>query len=190
MTQSTSTAEDTPRLLYNRKKNVDIFLMPSGRQFQVVADMEDAVHQMRIRMLVNHPSLRIKEIECEMLQVPDPVCRTAVYCLNALIGQQVLPGLTRELNKTADHGCTHLLNLFHDACYNLLQAQGVRGKEELGAGFPGITEEQIYKIWFLFRPEIMNSCVRYTDQSDFMERVNAAGFPRGAEKLQAVARMK
>ena len=178
------------RLLYNRKKNIDIFLLPNGRQFRVVAEMKDAVHHMRINMIVNHPSLRIKEIECEMPGVPDAMCRDAQNCLNPLIGKQVAPGLTRGLGELALEGCTHLINLFHDACYNVLQAQGVYGKEELGAAFPGIIEEQIYKIWFWFKPEIKNSCIRYTDTSPFMERVKTIELPKGAEKLRAFAQKK
>ena len=187
---ATAELQNNERLLYNRKKNVDIFLLPSGRKYRVVAELQDAVHHMRISMIVNHPSLRIKEIECEMPGVPDPLCQKARNCLEPMIGKQVAPGLTRGMGKMAREGCTHLINLFHDACYNVLQAQGVLGKEELGAAFPGITEKQIYKIWFWFKPEIKNSCVRYIDESAFMQSVKSVELPKGAEKLQAMAQKK
>jgi hypothetical protein len=190
MTSETVNLQNNERLLYNRKKNVDIFMLSSGRRYRVVAELQDAVHHMRINMIVNHPSLRIKEIECEMPGVPDPLCQKAQNCLKPMIGKQVAPGLTRGMSQMAREGCTHLINLFHDACYNVLQAQGVIGKEELGGAFPGITEEQIYKIWFWFKPEIQNSCIRYVDGSPFMQNVKTVTLPKGAEKLKAIAQKK
>jgi hypothetical protein len=169
------------KLLCTRKKSVDVFLLPSGRQFRAIAEMADGVHHMRINLLVNQPSLRIKEISCEMLSVPDSWCREAKNCLEPLLEKRVAPGLTRELNNGTSTGCTHMINLFHEACYNLIQAQGIYGKTELEKAFPGITEEQIYKIFLEFRPELKNSCVRYVDASPFMEKVEKSQLPERAE---------
>ncbi|UCF91641.1 MAG: DUF2889 domain-containing protein [Desulfobacterales bacterium] len=178
------------RLICNRKKNVDVFLLPSGKQFRAVAEMQDGVHHMRISMIVNQPSLRITAIECEMPGVPDPVCSKARNCLQAMIGKRVLPGLARELKNEAHQSCTHLLNLFHEACYNLTLAQSIFGKEELNTLFPNITEEQVFNIFLWFRPELEGSCVRYAANSPFMQKVSAVPMPPGAEKLKAVAQKK
>jgi hypothetical protein len=200
----TKNNQNKERLLLNRKKNVDVYLLPSGRQFRAVAEMKDGVHHMRINMVVNQPSLRIKEIECEMLGVPDSICRDARTCLEPLIGKRVVPGILRGMDQMVRKGCTHLINLFHEACYNLTQAQGVYGKEDLAVYFPGITdgkedlavyfpgitEEQIFKIFFWFRPEIMNSCVRYSKDSPFMQKVEQVEVTEKAEKLRLVAKMK
>jgi hypothetical protein len=96
----------------------------------------------------------------------------------------------RGMDQVVRKGCTHLINLFHEACYNLTQAQGVYGKEDLSIYFPGITEEQIFKIFFWFRPEIKNSCVRYSKGSPFMQKVEQVELPEKAEKLRVVAKMK
>lgn len=175
------------KLLCTRKKSVDVFLLPSGKQFRAIAEMADGVHHMRINILVNQPSLKIKEISCEMLSVPDSGCREAKNCLEPLLEKRVAPGLTRELNNGTPTGCTHMINLFHEACYNLTLAQSIHGKTELEKSFPGITEEQIYKIFFWFRPELKNSCVRYVDVSPFMEKVENSQLPERAEKLKAIA---
>lgn len=185
--EETGNSTNGERLLYNRKKNIDIFLTADERRFRVVAEMQDDVHHMRIHMTVNQPSLRIKEIECDMPGVPDTICLQAKDCLKPLIGKVVAHGLTRGMSNLTHSGCTHLVNLFHEACYNLLQAQAVHGQAQLEAAFPGIVEEQIYKIWFWFKPEILNSCIRYTDNSPFMERVKTMELPEGAERLRALA---
>jgi hypothetical protein len=186
--ENPAVSQTPERLVCSRKKDVKVFLLPSGRQFRVLAEMQDDIHHMQIEMLVNNPSLRIKEITCEMPGVPDPCCRKAVNCLQPLIDRQVGPGLTRGLQVSAEKGCTHLLNLFREACDNLLVSQGVLGREYYTEMFPGISEEQLYHIFLWFRPQLENSCVRYADKSPFMEKVRNVELPAGAEKFRAVAK--
>ncbi|MBE0617817.1 MAG: hypothetical protein IH608_07825, partial [Proteobacteria bacterium] len=85
-------------------------------------------------------------------------------------------------------GCAHLKNLFHEASYCLTQAQNVHSEDELSGMFPGITEEQIYKIYFWFRPDIRDGCIRYSQDTPFMQRVRTTDMPPGAERLKAVAK--
>ena len=177
------------RFLYNRKKDTQVYFVPEKRQFRVSVEMQDHVHHLRLTMMVKHPSLKIDDIQCEMTGVPDPVCRDAQQCLDALIGKKVGSGLVKELNGDWNqHGCTHLKDLFHEACYCLTQSQDVHGKDELSQLFPGITEEQVYKIFFWFRPDIKNGCLRYTQDTPFMQRVRSTDMPEGAEKLKAMAK--
>ncbi len=173
----TPVSTETEKRLCTRRKNVDIFLLPLTRQLHVVAEMEDNVHHLHIDMIVNQASLRITSITCDMASVPDQICRQARDCFDHLIGQRVGPGLARGLKQKAPEGCTHLSNLFHDACYNLILAQGVATEEHLIAQYPGISEAQIYNIFMMFRPELRNSCIRYADTSPFMEIVDSASLP-------------
>ena len=168
---------ETERRLCTRRKNVDIFLLPLTRQLHVAAEMEDNVHHLHIDMFVKQPSLRITAISCNMSSVPDPICQQAYDCFDHLIGQRVVPGLARRIKQKAFAGCTHLSNLFHDACYNLILAQSVVTEEKLLAKYPGISEAQIYKIFMKFRPELRNSCIRYANTSPFMEIVDSASLP-------------
>jgi len=176
------------RILYRKKKDINIFLLPSGKHFQVEAEMDDGVHRLKLNMVVRNPSLRIDEIRCEMPGVPDTICREAVNCLDSLLGRRVEHGLVQELNGDwVLNGCTHLKNLFFEACYSLPQAQLAMAEQDLSARFPGLSEAQLYKIIFWFRPEFQNSCIRYTEKAPFMQEVVRSSVPEGAEKLQAVA---
>ena len=186
----TKKTRNKERKLYNRKKNTDVYLLPSGRQFRAVVEMQDGLHHMRLDMIVNQPSLRIREIKCEMPGVPDAICRKAQDCLAPLVGKRVAPGIMHGMEQVTHEGCTHLINLFHEACYNLTQAQSVTGREELPTVFPGIEEEQLYKIFFWFRPDMKNSCIRYNEDSPFLQRVQQIKAPEGAEKLRAIAKAK
>ena len=180
----TNTPSDTAeRLLCSRNKKVDVFLLPGGRQLRVVAEMQDSVHHLRIDMVVNQPSLRIKSISCDMPSIPDQVCRQARDCFDEFVGQRVGPGLSGKLKEKGPTGCTHLANLFHDACYNLTMAQSVVGKEELTTLFPELTEAQMYNIFLFFRPELRGSCIRYTEPSPFMEMVNNVSLPGKVQRL-------
>lgn len=179
--------QTSERLVCSRSKNVKVFLLPSGRQFRALAEMQDDIHHMRIEMLVNNPSLRIKEISCEMPGVPDPICRGAKDFLKPLIGRRIAPGLFRGLQVSAQQGCTHLLNLFREACDNFIGAQSILGREYCTEMFPGISEEQLYHIFLWFRPQLQNSCIRYADDSPFVDKIRNVELPAGAEKLRAVA---
>ena len=171
------------RLLCSRKKNVDVFLLPSGRQFRVIAHMEDGTHDMRLTLVVNQPSLRIKTIDCEMHKVPDTLCRSARALFDTFVGRRIAPGLVPELKQMAHEGCTHLINLFHDACYTLKLAQAELGREHLNAMFPGLTEDQLYKFFLWFQPEMRHSCVRYAEDSPYMEAIAKVEMPKGAAEL-------
>jgi hypothetical protein len=171
------------RLLCSRKKNVEIFLLPSGRQFRVISHMEDGTHEMRLNMVVNQPSLRIKTIDCEMRKVPDALCRSARAFFDTFIGRRVAPGLLSDLKQAAHEGCTHLINLFHDACYTLKLAQAQLGREHLNAMFPDLNENQLYKFFLWFQPEMRNSCVRYAKDSPYMDMLAKVEMPKGAAEL-------
>lgn len=179
-------ADNMERRLCTRHKRVDVFLLPTGKQLHVVAEMQDEVHCLRIDLIVNRPSLRICAITCDMKSVPDEICRNAGNFFDGLIDRRVAPGLLRELRQEASQGCTHLTDLFHDACHNLITAQDVIGREELAAVFPDLTEPQLYKVFCLFRPELRNSCVRYADTSAFMESVDNTRLPKKAQRLKSV----
>lgn len=156
--------------------------------YDICERMQDGVHHMRLSMTVNEPSLKITEISCEMVSFPDPVCLKARRCLDSMVGKRIVPGITKSLNGLASEGCTHLINLFHEACYNITLAQAIYGKEALSASFPGITEAQLYKIFLWFKPELENSCVRYGENARFMQEVKKAQVPEGAEALKDFAK--
>lgn len=168
---------ETERRLCTRRKNVDVFLLPLTRQLRVVAEMEDSIHHMRIDMIVRQNSLRITAVTCDMTSVPDQICRQARDCFDDLIGQRVAPGLRRLIRQKAPARCTHLADLFYDACYNLTMAQGVITEEQLNAQYPGISKAQIYNIFMMYRPELRNSCIRYSNTSPFMAIVDSTPLP-------------
>lgn len=171
----------------NRKKGADVFLLPSKRHLLIEAELEDDAHHMRLRMVVDNLSVKIQEIDCEMIKIPDPVCKRAKDLLKNLVGKRVNPGLMKEFNGYSGEGCSHMKDLLHEACNAFIQGQYAFAKEDLSARFPGITEEQLFKIIFWFRPEIKNSCLRYADDAPFIRKVNEVELPEGTEKLRALA---
>lgn len=181
------TPNNMEELICTRHKRVDVFSLPMSKQLRVVAVMEDSIHHLRIDMVVNQPSLRICTINCDMQSIPDKICRQAYACFDKLIGQRVAPGFVGKFSKKALDGCTHLTNLFHDACYNLTMAQGIIGKKELTKLFPGITETHIFNIFLILRPELRNSCVRYAETSPFMEMIRNARLPEKVRKFVTIA---
>ena len=179
----------TPRVpLYRKRSSTEIDWLPSTQQFRVVAEMEDEHHKMSLALVVDQVSLRIRAVSAEMPGVPDPICCKAAELLGLLVGKTAGAGIMRELGEAWDRGgCVHLKDLFRAACYCLPQAQGARGREDLNGLFPDLTEAQLYKIFFGFKPDMEGSCVRYSDGSPFLEEIRSAPLPEGASKLWAAA---
>lgn len=174
-------------LICTRHKRMDVFSLPMSKQLRVVAEMKDSIHHLQIDMIVDQPSLRICSITCDMQSIPDKICRQAHACFDKMIGQCVGQGIISEFSKKPFDGCTHLTNLFHDACYNLTMAQGVIGKKELTRLFPDITEAQIFNIFLMLRPELRDSCVRYAETSPFMETARNVHLPEKIRKFATMA---
>ena len=174
------------RRLSRRKKNVDVFRISCDRQFRIVAEMQDSVHHMRINMVVDQPALIIRSLDCEMLSVPDVLCQDALSFFDELVGKRIAGGIMRDLKLSQQKSCTHLMELFRDACYNIPLAQSQLGEEQLSAMFPKISEEQLYNFFLYFKPDLANSCVRYASDSPFMSKLNKVAMPDGAGKLLAI----
>lgn len=187
MSEKNTENNNEKRICY-RHKQTDIFLLPSGKQLRVVAEMKDSIHHLCVNMVVNHPSLRIRSITCDMISVPNALCRQAINCFEQLIGRRVLSGILAGNQKNPSIGCTHLTNLLYDACYNLFMAQGRILRNQLNEFFPEITEAQIIKFALMFRPELLDSCVRYSKTSPFIETVNNSSLPENANRFVALVR--
>ena len=176
--------EPERRLLTNRKQDITVYLLPDGKHFQVEAEMQDEIHHMRIRMTVgNHPYLKIKAVEFEMPGVPDPLCTEACRLAEVLVGQNAMSGLKYGSKDDKNKTCLLLKSLFRAACTVLLQGVSYVSEEELTETFPGITEEQRFKIYTSFRPDMKNSCLRYADDSPFMHRVKEAAWVEGFQGM-------
>lgn len=175
---------DERRLISGRKQNIEVFLLPSGRHFEVEAEIQDEIHHLRIRMMVNHPSMKIKKIAFEMPRTPDPVCIEAKQLAESLVGERAFAGLKWGKDENAcNRGCLLLKDLFRAAATVLAAAQSNLSREELNGMFPGLTEDQLHKIWMHARPDLKDSCILYAEDSPFMQRLSEAEWPKGIEQL-------
>ena len=183
MSETTASPDDRMHLC-TRNKKIDIYFLPSGDRVQAVAEMQDGVHHMKINMIVSYPLLKIEEIQSEMPGVPDSLCRDARSYLEPLIGKRMISGFKKALaGNGSNKDCMLLMDLFDDVCTTLNQGIVVLGRRHLEGQFPGIEEEQMYKIWLSLRPDIGNSCLRYADDSPFMKKVEATEWPKGAKEF-------
>jgi hypothetical protein len=66
-------------------------------------------------------------------------------------------------------------------------AQSELGRQELNTMFPELSEAQLYNFFLWFRPEMRNSCVRYAEDSRFMDMLAQVKMPEGADMLRAIA---
>ena len=170
--------------LYQKKKNVAIYLT-AKKDLQVEVHHHDERHQMTCVVLFSQPKLIIQDIQCSMAVYPHPDCVQALPALRVMIGKRVRRGIMRQAVKAIQNrGCTHLLNLFQEACYAVVQGQGFFRRRTLENLCPDLDPDQINKVMFTLRPELIDSCVSYIPGSEYMNTLEKTAFPQEAECLK------
>ncbi|MCP4349350.1 MAG: DUF2889 domain-containing protein [Desulfobacterales bacterium] len=73
----------------------------------------DVIHHMVLRLLIQIPSLVIKDVEVELLKVPHEECPDTISSLDRIKGMKVAPGFTAQVKKVlgGTKGCAHLTAL-------------------------------------------------------------------------------
>lgn len=180
----TETDPDKGLFVYEKKKNVKIYITPK-KNLIVEVRHEDGRHELNLAVTFSQQNLNIIDVQCKMEKYPHKECIQAASALRDMIGKKVQSGLMNGLKEViGNKGCTHLNNLFQEACYSVVQGQGALGRLELGKLFQGITNEQIYKIFLMFKPEMIDSCVAYASGADLMQTLEKTTLPPGAERLK------
>ncbi len=73
----------------------------------------DTIHHMVLRLLVQIPSLIIKDVEVELFRTPHEECPDTISSLDKIKGMKVAPGFTAQVKKIlgGTKGCAHLTAL-------------------------------------------------------------------------------
>ncbi len=178
--------------VFNRKKNVDIHL---GDGFiTVAAHMADNYHEMEVALDISIPGMIITGARGRMIRVPHERCRDALGALSAAAGLEIRKGLTQRMEKAVGGkvGCSHLTNLVMEACHASIQGQYLSLKETFGDLLDEMTPAERTK-WFLTtRPQMIDSCVAYRDDSPAVEEARQSPvterITRLTERIAAVYR--
>jgi len=171
--------------LYQKQKDVAIYLT-AKKELWVQVRHRDERHQMTCGVLFSQPELIIQDVQCTMAVYPHPDCVQALPALGVMIGKRVRRGIMRQTVKAIQNrGCTHLLNLFQEACYAVVQGQGFFRRRTLESLCPDLNPDQINKVMFTLRPELIDSCVSYIPGSEYMNELENTAFPREAGCLKA-----
>lgn len=172
--------------IYQKVKSVDIDLTPDCK-LRVTVSHDDPRHQMSLVVVFTMPRLVIETIDCAMVRFPHRECLLAASALRKMVGTQMAPGIVKlARQRTAGKGCTHLNDLFHEACYAVIQGQGLYRRGRLAKLRPGLDREQTLKIMLTLRPELLNSCIAFNKQSHLMQAVKKVRLPLDGDELRAL----
>ena len=170
--------------IYRKTKTVDIDLTPDSK-LRVTVSHDDPRHDMSLKVVFTMPALVIETIECNMVRFPRGECPLAEPSLKEMVGMQMVPGIVKlAREKGPSRGCTHLNNLFHEACYAVIQGQGIYRRGQLEKLLPGLDSEQILKIMLMLRPQLLDSCVAFNAHSNLMHAVKKAQLPLEGDDLE------
>ena len=158
-------SNERKRTAVHQKKDVSIYLTAQKSLITEVGH-DDLRHQMRLTVEFSQPKLIIDDVRCQMKVYPHEECIYARDALRIMIGKQVKPGIMQETkNLLGNSGCTHLVNLFQEACYSVYQAQGIYRRQDLEQMVPGLSPDQMTNVLIQLRPELIDSCVAWARES-------------------------
>ena len=179
----TSPTSGTRTSVYNRKKDVDIFLTDFG--LTVVAWMGDRAHEMEVELDVELPSMVIKDIRGKMIRIPRKVCAGALPTLKQAVGMTIKRGLSVMMEETIGGkiGCSHLTNLVMEACYCSFQGVYSKSLEIAGDILEEMTDVERMSAFITLRPQMIDSCVAYTEESGILKDA------RGLKETEKVTKL-
>jgi hypothetical protein len=168
---------DKNRVIYTKRKDLTIHLTPENK-LRVTASHDDFRHQMELKIEFSQPRLIIEDVRSKMMLYPHEECIEARNSLRLMIGKQVKRGIMKTLKELlGNRGCTHLTNLFQEACYSVVQGLGIARRQDLERMVPGLTPEQTAKILIALDSDLIDSCYAYIAGSKFLEAVEQAVVP-------------
>ena len=174
--------------IYRKTKTVDIDLTPDSK-LRVTVSHDDSRHDISLMVVFTVPGLVIETIECTMVRFPHGECLLVESSLKEMVGMQMAPGIIKlAKEKNSGKGCTHLNNLFHEACYAVIQGQGIYRRGKIEKLLPGLDSEQVLKIMLMLRPQLLDSCVAFNANSNLMCAVKKAQLPLEGDELQDLLR--
>jgi Protein of unknown function (DUF2889) len=171
--------------LYRKEKDVAIYLTEK-KQLCVEVRLIDPRHRMSCMVTFSQPHLIIEDVQSRMEKYPHADCIRAVSSLEVMIGKSVQPGILQAAAKSIkSSACTHLLDLFREACYSVIQGQGLYLKQILEELHPNLNIEQIAKVLFTLNQGLLDSCVSYQKGSKFSKMLENTPFPLDPEQFKA-----
>jgi hypothetical protein len=171
--------------LYSKKKDVEIFLTPK-KELRVEVTHKDPRHNMKCVVWFSQPDLIIRDVQATMELFPHPECVRALESLRLMIGKRMKRGIMKDVYRAVkNRGCTHLINLFQEACYSVIQGQGLFRRGVLEALYPNLNSEQIAKIMLTLRPDLIDSCISFIPGSSLLRRLEDISYPLDEEGLKA-----
>jgi hypothetical protein len=102
-----------------------------------------------------------------------------------MVGMQMEPGIFKRMKKIeAGRGCSHLNDLFHEACYAVIQGMGIYRRRQIEKLLPDFDPVQRLKVMLMVRPEWLDACVVFNADSRLMCSVEKARLPLEADALK------
>jgi hypothetical protein len=170
--------------IYRKIKALDIDLIEESK-LRVAVSHDDSRHCMSLTVIFTIPRLVVETIDCTMKQFPHEECLLAESALQEMVGMQVEPGIFKLLkNKEGGKGCIHLNNLFHEACYAVIQGMGIYGRRQIEKLLPELDHLQLHKIIIMLWPEWLDTCVVYDAHSKSMCNVEKAQLRLEGDELK------
>ncbi|HOJ49431.1 MAG TPA: DUF2889 domain-containing protein [Spirochaetota bacterium] len=112
-----------PIPIYNRQKSTRTWFKDSN--IIVESFLEDPVHFIRLKVIINFETRVIKDIETEFIRSPyEDICPLTGNEYKKIIGLKIEEGFNKKVSEIIklDKGCTHLTTLLREAADSFIQS--------------------------------------------------------------------
>lgn len=135
-------------------REMKISVIEEGELMQINSYLNDTHHEIKIQLLVQPVTMKIKEISAEMVRVPYEVCPKALKGIEQLKGLPIQAGINRRVIELigGQSGCVHVVDLLRESFVGAVQGN-------MRLRVKGLTGEAITQ---KLSETLAGTCVGYT----------------------------
>ncbi len=143
--------------VFSRHKSSVVEVLDT-ENLKVMSTLSDTRHEMIMKVYISYPNLVIKDIDAQMIRMPDDECTPAQENIKKIIGLEIGPGFKKNvLQRIGDkYGCTHLTDMVLESAKSAIQANFTLRYQQLD-------KQERTK---LLKIELKDNCVLYMDKSN------------------------
>lgn len=157
---------------FARSINVEMDWL-DGSSFEICATLDDNVHSLTARMVVDYPDFMIKDAFAEITRMPYPgYCTGATGAIKDLIGERIGRGFKRRAGELLGGGesCNHLHTLVNDmaACAFQMNYVAAKRRPEAQEALREFRDDHRLRREMVlgWMPQLRNSCFVFSEKND------------------------
>lgn len=143
------------------EREIKVSVENEGEHFKISGSLNDTSHYIKLSVLVEPGTMRIKAVTVQMDKVPYAICHKAFAGIDSLVGLRIKSGINRQVKELigGTKGCVHIVELLQEIFKAAIQGN-IRLIVDNMVG-----NERTAKLEEMLK----GSCLRYTQEYSLMD---------------------